>query len=61
MRPMTDWELIDALTDDVSWFGFTYREAWEWLQDLKADHSAITVVKIQPEAYVCGQPVDRKI
>ena len=32
--PMTEWEIIDALTDgDVSKFGFTYREAYEWLQE----------------------------
>ncbi len=31
---MTEWEIIDALTDgDVSRFGFTYREAYEWLQE----------------------------
>ena len=28
---MSEWEIIDALTDgDVSRFGFTYREADEW-------------------------------
>ena len=32
--PMTEWEIIDALTDgDVSKFGITYRGAYEWLQE----------------------------
>ena len=32
--PMTEWEIVDALTDgDVSKLGFTYREAYDWLQE----------------------------
>ena len=31
---MTEWEIIDALTDgDMSKVGFTYREAYAWLQE----------------------------
>lgn len=36
---MTEWEIVDRLTHgDVSRFGFTYREAFEWLIEHRQQH-----------------------